>query len=485
MESLLAATPVGVAAGTVGIDGTGQIAGNLGPSRHSRGSIGRLVFGVPHSSPLPDSSMLLDGVFAATPLDRDSVCQSRLNVAHRLRTNPLPWTGQFSPQFVEALLQTYAPSRGTVMDPFVGSGTSLVEAARIGLSATGADLNPAAVALARVYELVGLDPTDRLVVVDRVNDALAEAIGGSNGPLFGDTPCSSLCRKELESALVQLWREAESEPARLLIAALVVLCDFYQKQLDITKVFATWKRLEKTIRTLPDYAMPVIVYHADARALPVETDSMDLVVTSPPYLNVFNYHQKYRRSIEALDWDVLAVARSEIGSNRQNRGNRFLTVIQYSLDMALAIREAARATKPGGRLIFVLGRESVVRHTRFYNGELIAELAVHCAALSLTRRQERVFTNRYGTAIREDILHFSAPGRIPTKSDCIRTARSIARDVLQSTIAASLAPPQESEGLNDALKRLGDVNPSPFLCQPTTSLKGNSYRKNDLSHSTW
>ena len=38
----------------------------------------------------------------------------------------------------------YALRNGVVLDPFVGSGTSLVEAARLGLPACGGDLNPAA-----------------------------------------------------------------------------------------------------------------------------------------------------------------------------------------------------------------------------------------------------------------------------------------------------------------------------------------------------
>ena len=80
-----------------------------------------------------------------------------------------------------------------------------------------------------------------------------------------------------------------------------------------------------------------------------------------PYINVHNYHQKYRRSAEALYWNALAVARSDIGSNRQNRANRFLTVVQYTLDMSLALREMARVARRGARLILVLGRESSVR----------------------------------------------------------------------------------------------------------------------------
>ena len=97
------------------------------------------------------------------------------------------------------------------------------------------------------------------------------------------------------------------------------------------------------------------MHHADARALPVESGSADLVLTSPPCINVHNYHQKCQRSVEALEWDVLAVARSEIGSNRQNRGTVSSRSLQYSLDMALALREMARVARRGSRLILVLG----------------------------------------------------------------------------------------------------------------------------------
>ena len=85
--------------------------------------------------------MILHDTFAATPLDRTSLPQGNLDIAERVRTNPFPWTGQFSPQLVERLLTAYAPRNGIVLDPFVGSGTSLVEAARLDLPACGGDLN--------------------------------------------------------------------------------------------------------------------------------------------------------------------------------------------------------------------------------------------------------------------------------------------------------------------------------------------------------
>ena len=137
----------------------------------------------------------------------------------------------------------------------------------------------------------------------------------------------------------------------------------------------------------------------------------DLVITSPPYINVHNYHEQYRQSVETLGWRLLRVAQSEIGANRKHRVNRFLTVIQYCLDMTLALSEMARVCKPGARIILVVGRESTVRGISFDNGEIVARAGAECAGLPLLTRQERVFTNRFGERIYEDLLHFRAEPR--------------------------------------------------------------------------
>ena len=404
--------------------------------------------------------MILHDTFAATPLDRTSLPQGNLDVAERVRTNPFPWAGQFSPQLVERLLTAYAPRNGVVLDPFVGSGTSLVEATRLDLPACGGDLNPAAVALAQVYRLVNLDAAERAAVLHEQRERLFEVIGLPCGPLFFTEARWPVDRSALESALVELWRESTPGPAQTLTAALVVLCDFYRERLDAETIHKTWLRLDRIVRTLPESTRPIVVHHADARALPIESGSADLVLTSPPYINVHNYHQKYRRSVEALDWDILAVARSEIGSNRQNRGNRFLTVVQYSLDMALALREMARVVRRGSRLILVLGRESSVRGTRFFNGELVTEVAVHGVGLEIERRQERVFRNRYGTDIYEDILHFRSTDEIPDDDASLTAARRIAGQVLSSS--RCFVPSAERPGLEDAMARIDEIAPSPM-----------------------
>ena len=410
-------------------------------------------------APQPPSRLSPLEALSTTPIDRESVPQGRLDIAQRVRTNLLPWHGQFSPQLVEGLLSAYARPGEVVLDPFVGSGTSLVEAARLELASFGSDLNPAAVALARVYRLINLDTSARTDAVHLLRQQLDRAIGTPYGPLFCDN--SGLqTRKELEAALVQLWRDSNIGPTKDLAAALVILCDFFQKRLDAEIVYRNWQRLERLVQHLPGHATSVSVHHADARALAIESGTIDLVVTSPPYINVHNYHQQFRRSIEALECNVLPIARSEIGSNRQNRGNRFRTVTQYALDMVLALLEMARTAKIGAHLILVLGRESSVRGTRFFNSELVAELAVSGVGLVIERRQERVFRNRFGKNIYEDILHFRNTPDVLDREDALAAARLTAKKVLAAS--RSLTPKQESPGLEEALARIDESSPSPM-----------------------
>src|SRR5881227_893576 len=72
--------------------------------------------------------------------------RERTKHVHRLH----PYLGKFIPQLVEALLSRYLPRGGRVLDPFAGSGTTLVQALESGLDACGADVAPFNCLLMRV-----------------------------------------------------------------------------------------------------------------------------------------------------------------------------------------------------------------------------------------------------------------------------------------------------------------------------------------------
>jgi len=391
--------------------------------------------------------------FLGVEIDTQTIPQHLLNIDNKERSNLLPWNGQFSPQLVEVLLRTYAKAGSFVLDPFLGSGTVLCEAGRLGLPGFGSEINPAAFKMANLYSLMSTAPVGRRRLVEDVADLL-EDLAPDAGSLFAQG-CGRK-RGPLHEALCRQAAVAEA-PVGALLEALVVLLNVGDRELEPGTVRTTWGKLRDVVLTLPVSDAPIEVANCDARALPLPDGRADMVLTSPPYINVFNYHQQYRKSVELLGWDLLEVARSEIGSNRKHRGNRFLTVTQYCLDMLAVLGELRRVCKPAAHIIVVVGRESKVRKTVFFNGEIVAALAVRCAGFTFTSRQERVFQNRFGEMIYEDILHFSPQ---PLDRQALLSPTDVAQEVLCA--AAHRAPAESAEDLRDAINRIGEVAPSPL-----------------------
>ncbi len=389
-------------------------------------------------------------------MDRDRVPQSILNIDRKERSNLLPWSGQFSPQLVEALLKTYGTRNGTVLDPFGGSGTVVCECAREGNAACMAEINPAAHCLASLYHFMNTAVSRREVFISRFEHCFLAQLP-CDKPLFAADEGSS--GSGIESWYARLRDEFRGTPLEILLNALVVLSDIGVNGQGRPNLISTWNKIKSVVRALPHSDSLVQVWNCDARALPLDAATVDLVITSPPYVNVFNYHQQYRTSTELLGWDLLNVARCEIGSNRKNRGNRFLTVVQYCLDMGQVFSELLRVSKEIARIIFVVGRESRVRGVPFWNAEIVARVATQCGGLTLAARQERVFKNKFGAYIFEDILHF-------VRSPRADATTAVPQDIAMSALEEACAEPPATNAMadiRDAIDRIPDVKPSPVF----------------------
>jgi hypothetical protein len=138
--------------------------------------------------------------------------------------------------------------------------------------------------------------------------------------------------------------------------------------------------------------------------------------------------------MELLGYNLLHIAKSEVGSNRKHRSNRFLTVTQYCMDIALVFNELSRVCKENARIIFVVGRESNVRKVSYSNSKLVYKIAKYCNNFDLTLKQERVFQNRFGQMIYEDILHFKNNKNYKNDTEILSIAKDIAQDILKDSL---------------------------------------------------
>lgn len=383
--------------------------------------------------------------YSQIPIDHEFISQGELNIDNKVRSNLFAWNGQFSPQFLEVLLNKYSKETDIVFDPFLGSGTTLCESGRKKLPAFGIELNASAFFMAKVYEIINLDLPERWDVLQEAESVLSEIKS----------------KDDIVNVLTTYIHDHSETYSSNLLSTLMVLLDLFNNELSMSLLWKKWGGLKDTVVKLPYSEGHISAYMGDARSVPAENNSATLLVTSPPYINVFNYHQKYRRSVEALGYNVLGIAKNEFGSNRKNRGNRLLTVIQYCIDMALSIKESCRICAPDSRMIYVVGRESSVLGYSFCNSQLIYEICTEIFDLPFLLRQERVFKNRFGQMIYEDILHFSCIKTDPPIENitAIDGARKIAVRMLEEK-RVSCPENKNSLLLEEAIKKASQIKES-------------------------
>ena len=313
--------------------------------------------------------------------------------------------GNFIAQIPAALIQVLSEPGDVVLDPFGGSATTAVEALRLGRRAIVSDRSSTAALIGRAK--LGL--LDKALERHRRGEILASLAFehqcrsdrlGSNGE-GGDPILASWYAPGTLAQLRYLWQLVEGEPprGRQVLAAVFsdVLFDCASTGGAPTR---TGKRRRHHWGWIADNVLPTtlvehnavtlfcerlasvadgeqgaathsaLLIQQDARRLALADDSVDLVVTSPPYVGVIDYTHANRLLYAWMGWSMALERQDEIGARfRRNRRN---AVAEYRADMRLVRDEIRRVLRPGAYCAIVIGASR-----RFPNAvqELVADFA--------------------------------------------------------------------------------------------------------------
>ncbi len=385
--------------------------------------------------------------------------QEKLDVKTKKRSNLFNWRGQFTPEFVEYIITLFAKEGDHIFDPFSGSGTVLQESARLGFKATGFEINPSAYAMSKFFSFCNLSANERNDFCNSFEIKLNIQLLELNGQkIYVDKGDYRESYQNLLEFAERFDNYINNNQERIFFMNILFQSEKDKNLTVKDSIFKSFKYTKKSFLDLPYSDNSINAELIDARSSgSVLSNSVDFILTSPPYINVFNYHQNYRAIIETFHYDILKVAHSEFGSNRKNRGNRFKTVIQYCIDMELAIRSFWEALKLNSKMVLVVGRESNVRGTPFYNGQLVIEIIEKTKGFSEIKKMERQFTNKFGINIKEDII-------IATKTNDLSNSLN-GRTIATSHLERSLKTSQNGvhSDLAEAILNSKDIKESPIF----------------------
>ena len=333
------------------------------------------------------------------------------------------YPAKFLPNVVERLIKLYHPQNdGVIADLFAGCGTTLVEAKAHGYASIGTDINPIAILITRV-KTTPIQPGK----LSNAYDAFVEKFTEYNHDAFLNFPTHKRIdywfEPENKYKIAFLYQYANKiDDAEIKDFFLVAISHILKNcsrwlqsstkpQIDPEKEaidpFAAFKQhCQQMMNGNKQFFMHLQEHHCanvecrilerDARNTGIDAESVDTIITSPPYVTSYEYADIHQLTGYWMDlFDDLAAFRqkfigtsysektslevsgsklaSDIIKSLNNKNNRLArNVATYFNDMQKVAEEMARILKPGGRACVVIGN-TTLRNIEIKSSEVFYE----------------------------------------------------------------------------------------------------------------
>jgi hypothetical protein len=295
--------------------------------------------------------------------------------------------GNFIPQIPAALIQILSQPGDVVVDPFGGSGTTGIEAWRLGRRSRVSDCLSSCVLIMEGKVAIargGISPFDlnRLINLLAWEHECRSEQPGRNGEGSSATLRDWFSDSTL-SQLRFLWQFVEQETGdlqaalKLLFSDLLFACASSRgaKTASGGRRRHHWGWVADNVRPTALVDHDAIagfrerllaasnlelfgeggpeIHRSDARRLTYESATADLIVTSPPYVGVIDYTHANRLLFAWMGWSMVEERTHEIGARYKRK--RAGIVQQYLTEMDACWSEMHRVLRPGAFCVVVIG----------------------------------------------------------------------------------------------------------------------------------
>lgn len=305
-----------------------------------------------------------------------------------------PYKGKFHPQMIRALLNVIGLKEGdTIFEPFIGSGTTAVEARLLGINCVGIDVSPLCVLQSKVK-------TESLEVLEEIEKNKNHLVNKIKPGLFNQNSgtflevVSELPNEKVKNFYKMVYLVAVSDNAR---RGRNLEQSFY-RNLDL--MLNSVKNFRDIAKELNLKLGNIEIEVGDSRKVMLEDESVDGIITSPPYSIALDYVSNDAHALKELGYELPEIREGFIGV----RGRGPERIELYNQDMKKSYEEMYRVLKPSKFAVIVIGNAT-------YLGEKVktVEFTInHCQNIGfrLVKNIDKIIFGLYNIMQKENILIF-------------------------------------------------------------------------------
>lgn len=291
-----------------------------------------------------------------------------------------PYKGKFHPQMIRALMNIIKIQNGeTLFDPFVGSGTAVLEAQILGVNAIGLDISPLCVLISKVK-------TESVDVLDEIKKYKDFYLFKKSGKEPSDEKIRNFYKVAEMMAHSDQSRRGKNFESSFVSDAL--------------KMIASVEDYSNAIKKHNLKIGKTKILEGDARKINLKDESVDGIITSPPYSIALNYVANDAHSLKALGYDLDKIKEDFIGV----RGTGLNKFELYDKDMEKAYSEMYRVLKKDKYCVVVIG------NVTFQGQEINTTQNVidYCEKIGFKtiKKMEKIIYGLYNVMQKEYILIF-------------------------------------------------------------------------------
>lgn len=312
-----------------------------------------------------------------------------------------PYPAKFIPQIPKHFIEQLSKPGDTVYDPFLGSGTTAVEANILGRNAIGNDVNELAVLISKVkttpISIQKLNRLDSLLnkIYNRINLLYSSKKKGIVKP---DIVNLDLWFKDFViNEIVIIKKEIENLTDKKLIdfcfvalSGIIINVSNQDSDTRYVRVYKELnhfdpfnkfsKQLTKLCKAMKNSYKDLSKGKSKFKVADTRTEkifpknSASLAVTSPPYPNAYDYHLYHKYRLFWLGMNPRQLRKSEIGAHtdysKKNGSNEF----DFMYDMEKCMLNTSKILKSGSYLVLVIGN-SILKGRDIKNNEILKQAA--------------------------------------------------------------------------------------------------------------